>query len=615
MSKNKKGFTLIELLAVIVILAIIMVIAVPKILDIIESSRKKTAIESGQLYVRAVDQYMTLNNLNQTEYPSFLVDNKSLYTLNDLTSVKVKNKPTSGTVTIETKKVTKADLCINKYRVTYDKKGSTQWNAVKDDSCSGSSDSKDDDKVTLTCDENIYLNGPVSVEDYNKACEDYIDESLYSTSDNADGTVNITGFKDKSTIPTFKDNIMALPTKIDGKTVVAVSDSSFQRTGQETITSKLILSPTITTVGNGSFVSTEVSALAVPYSLETFGSAAFNNCKITKLILTDSVKSIGSAAFYGDPLETLVTGGGYNIEGGMFGNIENTLIDLTIGSDDLSTTQTITQPVFSNYSKLQKVTIKANVKEINSQAFSNDTTLTDVKISNGVEKIGDDAFSNTGIISISLPNSVKLIGSSAFSRTPLTSIALSNNLQSIGDSAFKGDTTIDTFTIPDSVTSLSTQIFDGRTINNLNIGDGVSSFDTNIFTNAKIKKLTIGKDSNKSQTIKEDTFNIIGSNLEEVNIKGSIKSIGESAFKSNSISKLTFSDGITSLGRQSFYGNKLQTVTLPKTLTTIDYDAFGGNSTLKTVNDYSGVYKCDGISSTITLNNKKDNTSKTCTAN
>ena len=39
--KNKKGFTLIELLAVIVILAIIMVVAVPKILDIIENSRKR----------------------------------------------------------------------------------------------------------------------------------------------------------------------------------------------------------------------------------------------------------------------------------------------------------------------------------------------------------------------------------------------------------------------------------------------------------------------------------------------------------------------------------------------------------------------------------------------
>lgn len=498
MSKNKKGFTLIELLAVIVILAIIMVIAVPKILDIIESSRKKTAIESGQLYVRAVDQYMTLNNLNQTEYPSFLVDNKSLYTLNDLTSVKVKNKPTSGTVTIETKKVTKADLCINKYRVTYDKKGSTQWNAVKDSTCGGSSDSENDNTKKLTCDENIYIdNGLISEEQYNKSCEDYIDESLYSTSDNADGTVNITGFKDKSTIPTFKDNIMALPTKIDGKTVVAVSDSSFQRTGQETITSKLILSPTITTVGNGSFVSTEVSALAVPSSLETFGSAAFNNCKITKLILTDSVKSIGSAAFYGDPLETLVTGGGYNIEPGMFGNIENTLIDLTIGSDDLSTTQTITQPVFSNYSKLQKVTIKANVKEINSQAFDNDATLTDVKISNGVEKIGDRSFRGTGITSITLPNSVTSVDEFAFASTPLTSIDLGNNLKSIGEFAFAATatnvnySTIDTFTIPDSVTTIGGYIFKNRTINTLKLGRGSSTSSSTIsavaFDNATIK--------------------------------------------------------------------------------------------------------------------------------
>ena len=39
MNKNK-GFTLIELLAVIVILAILMVIAVPKILNVIENSRK-----------------------------------------------------------------------------------------------------------------------------------------------------------------------------------------------------------------------------------------------------------------------------------------------------------------------------------------------------------------------------------------------------------------------------------------------------------------------------------------------------------------------------------------------------------------------------------------------
>ena len=47
--KKNKGFTLIELLAVIVILAILMVVAVPKILDVIESSRNSAANSSIKL--------------------------------------------------------------------------------------------------------------------------------------------------------------------------------------------------------------------------------------------------------------------------------------------------------------------------------------------------------------------------------------------------------------------------------------------------------------------------------------------------------------------------------------------------------------------------------------
>ena len=41
--KKSDGFTLIELLAVIVLLAILMVIAVPKILNVIENSKKSSA--------------------------------------------------------------------------------------------------------------------------------------------------------------------------------------------------------------------------------------------------------------------------------------------------------------------------------------------------------------------------------------------------------------------------------------------------------------------------------------------------------------------------------------------------------------------------------------------
>ena len=64
---KKKGFTLIELLAVIVILAIITVIAVPKILDVIEKSRRSSSEQSVKLYVDAFRLYQASAALNNTD--------------------------------------------------------------------------------------------------------------------------------------------------------------------------------------------------------------------------------------------------------------------------------------------------------------------------------------------------------------------------------------------------------------------------------------------------------------------------------------------------------------------------------------------------------------------
>ena len=49
MWKKKKTFTLIEPLAVIVILAVILVISIPKILDVIDESKKDSFKTSAQL--------------------------------------------------------------------------------------------------------------------------------------------------------------------------------------------------------------------------------------------------------------------------------------------------------------------------------------------------------------------------------------------------------------------------------------------------------------------------------------------------------------------------------------------------------------------------------------
>ena len=56
MKKNKSGFTLIELLAVIVILAVILVISIPRILDVIETSKKDSFKNSAQLIADSAEK-------------------------------------------------------------------------------------------------------------------------------------------------------------------------------------------------------------------------------------------------------------------------------------------------------------------------------------------------------------------------------------------------------------------------------------------------------------------------------------------------------------------------------------------------------------------------------
>ena len=78
MNKNK-GFTLIELLAVIVILAILMVIAVPKILNVIENSRKSAAESSIKLVKDAIKTQVTSESIMGTNFTS---DESGCYTFN-----------------------------------------------------------------------------------------------------------------------------------------------------------------------------------------------------------------------------------------------------------------------------------------------------------------------------------------------------------------------------------------------------------------------------------------------------------------------------------------------------------------------------------------------------
>ena len=61
---KKNAFTLIELLAVIVILAVILVISIPRILDVIDVSKKDSFKTSAQIIADSAEKKYVENKLN-----------------------------------------------------------------------------------------------------------------------------------------------------------------------------------------------------------------------------------------------------------------------------------------------------------------------------------------------------------------------------------------------------------------------------------------------------------------------------------------------------------------------------------------------------------------------
>ena len=116
---NKKGFTLIELLAVIVILAIIAVIAIPRILNVVDESKKGAAESSALGYIDAVEKQNMINSVKETAtIPDGTYDDIDEF--NQTYNIQVKGLlPTAGSITITNGKVAEAAICISGYTVAY----------------------------------------------------------------------------------------------------------------------------------------------------------------------------------------------------------------------------------------------------------------------------------------------------------------------------------------------------------------------------------------------------------------------------------------------------------------------------------------------------------------
>ena len=278
MRKKKNAFTLIELLAVIVILAVILVIAIPRILDVIETSKKDSFKTSAQIIADSAEKKYVENKLNNID-EEITCENVTKLSKEDYASCKITfDNEGNAKVTIEGKGKFK-DLAI----------------------CNGTKTSVE---LSDTCSTDV----------------------KYFAYEEVEGGISITGYSIEGGLD------VVIPEKINGKTVVGISEYAFTTKGvtptgistnkieyniqplynkknnYEVVPIVVVLSKglgitsveipnTVKIIGHSAFYGNKLTSVTIPNSVTNIGSSAFENNQLTSVTIPSSVTSIGKWAF------------------------------------------------------------------------------------------------------------------------------------------------------------------------------------------------------------------------------------------------------------------------------------------------------------------------------
>ena len=256
-NKNKKGFTLIELLAVIVILAVILVISIPRILDVIEISKKDSFKTSAQLIADSAEKKYVENKLNNID-EEITCENVTKLSKEDYESCKITfDNEGNAKVTIEGKGKFK-DLAI----------------------CNGTKTSVE---LSDTCST----------------------DAKYFAYEDVEGGISITGYSIEGGLD------VVIPSNINGKQVVSIGNDAFttrgvEPTGISTNKIEYNIQPLYSKKDNYEVVPLAIytpvglgiTSVIIPDTVISIGNYAFYGNKLTSVTIPNSVTSIGDSAFF-----------------------------------------------------------------------------------------------------------------------------------------------------------------------------------------------------------------------------------------------------------------------------------------------------------------------------
>ena len=216
------------------------------------------------------------------------------------------------------------------------------------------------------------------------------------------------------------------------------------------------------------------------------------------------------------------------------------------------------------------------------------------------------------IISVDLPDELTSIGRYAFDFcTKLTQITVPDSVTSIGEGAFEYCTGLTEITIPDGVTSIGIFAFSHCTgLTSIYVDQGntqYSSIDGVLFVKDHKTLIAYPAGRNDDSYTIPDTVTSIGrtafcgcTGLQSITIPDSVTSIGEYAFyHCTGLTEITIPDSVTSIGEVAFaFCTGLTEITIPDSVTSIGIYAFSRCTGLTEITipssvTYIGSYKWD----------------------